>query len=83
MLFEKGKQIRTACLCFMFRRITMKKIELQYALAKQIPAARFKMNIQTDYGDIQLWEDDANFMADRLEDLLEHKLIIGEYEEDT
>ena len=61
----------------------MKKVELQYALSKQIPAARYKMNIQTDYGDIQLWDDDANFIADRLEDLLEHKLIISEYEEDT
>ncbi len=39
------------------------------------------MNIQTDYGNISLWDDDANFIADKLQDLLEHKLNIGEYEE--
>ncbi len=47
----------------------MKKIELQYALAKQVPAARYRLTIETDYGDIQLWDDDANFIADKLEDL--------------
>ncbi len=61
----------------------MKKIELEYALAKQVPAARYKLTIETDYGDIQLWDDDANYIADHLETLLEHKLGIGEYEEDT
>ena len=60
----------------------MKKHELQYALAKQVPAARYTLTIQTDYGDIRLEGDDANYIADHLETLLEHKLDIGEYEEE-
>ena len=59
----------------------MKKEELQYALAKQVPAGRYEITICTNYGNITLCDDDANFIADKLKDLLEHKLNSGEYEE--
>lgn len=61
----------------------MKKHELQYALGKQVPAARYALTIHTDYGAIRLEGDDANYIADHLETLLEHKLNVGEYEEDA
>ena len=59
----------------------MKKEAIEYALAKQVPAARYQVTIQTNYGEIRLEGEDANFIAEKLKDLLEHKLNLGEYEE--
>ncbi len=58
----------------------MEEEEIIYALAKHVPDARYKLQIHTNYGYITLEGDDANFIAEKLKDLLEHKLNTGDYE---
>lgn len=52
----------------------MNEIDLLYALAKQIPAMRYRVTLETDYGALTLEGRDAEKIAALCEKLLRRKL---------
>lgn len=51
----------------------MNELELEYALAKQVPAMRYRVTLETDYGDLTLEGRDAERIAVLVRKLLEAK----------
>lgn len=49
----------------------MNELELEYALAKQVPAMRYHVTLGTDYGDLTLEGSDAERIAELVQKLLE------------
>ena len=54
--------------------MSMTDYELNYALAKQVPAMRIAVTLSSDYGELELHGQAANQVADAVERVLRAKL---------
>lgn len=52
----------------------MNEEEIGYALSKQVPAMRYQVTLETDYGSLTLEGRDAERIAALVQKLLERKL---------
>lgn len=50
----------------------MEKDEINYALAKQVPSIEREAIFQTDYGELRLYGEDAERIAEVVRDILEN-----------
>lgn len=50
----------------------MEKDEINYALAKQVPSIKREAIFQTDYGELRLYGEDAERIAEVVRDILEN-----------
>lgn len=58
----------------------MNELEIAYALSKQVPAMRYRVTLETDYGDLTLEGRDAERVAVLVQKLLEARLAALERE---